>query len=105
MRVRNALRGEVGPAIVGALRRAGARAAAAGEEAHAADVHVNLGVALMRMGNGAPGPAEYRRLYRESEAALAAALALRPGHAGAAANLERVRANARIRAGLDGAPA
>jgi hypothetical protein len=105
--------GRLDPPVIGALRRevadADAAAAASGDGptsiGRGAGARVNLAVALLRLGSYTADAAEYGPLYDESEALLLAALALKPEHAGAAANLAAVRNNRRLRAGWDSAQA
>ena len=66
-------------------------------------VKVNLGVALIQAGNAATamsGPDGFGPAYGEAARLFSAALQLRPGHAGAARNLELARRNWRLRAGM-----
>ena len=69
---------------------------------HAVDVKINLGAALLNMGNNAGDLSTYEQLYLESESVLHSVLASHPGHKGAEQNLAAVLRNMRMRKALDG---
>jgi hypothetical protein len=61
----------------------------------------NLGSALLNMANSATNPADYVRMYQESEELLLAAIKLQPLYKAAIQNLDMVRQNRMKRPGFE----
>ena len=93
--------GELDDEVIDAIRREHAAVERSGPVSRRVEVKSNLGSALLNMANAATNPAEYVRMYKESEELLLAALKLEPLHTDAKANLAAVRKNLKIRPGVD----
>ena len=65
------------------------------------DIKINLGVALLRLGNQMTDPGSFSRLYQQSELILSSALSMHPGHSMVEGNLEAVQRNYRIRLAVE----
>ena len=94
-----AVQGTVDGFVIDAMRAEILRAAGdpAAPPEHLLSVKVNLGSALMNLGNRAEAE-EADSIYAESEQVLLSVLAMDPGHALAAENLRRVLQNRALRA-------
>jgi hypothetical protein len=92
-----AVSGTINKDILQVMRDEVQRAAITGPDSYRVRVMVNLGVALLQLGNGSPDQVDYTAYYRESEDVLVAALKLNPSDANAQSNLESVRTSLRIR--------
>ena len=97
--MQQAVAGKVDLAVLDAIRAEHERAGAEGSESRAAEVKVNLGVALMQYANFLTDLVEAKALYQESEAVLSAALRMNPSNTIAEQNLAAVRKNIVFRFG------
>ncbi len=87
--------------VIDAFQREHAAAERSGNAFRRVQSKTNLGSALLNMANDVVSPAEYVRMYRESEELLLAALRLQPTNADVKHNLEVVRQNRMKRAGAE----
>ena len=99
--LRLAQRNKVDRRVVNAMRVEHANSEESSPVYHRVEVKVNLGVALMQLGNSVANPKEYSRIYDESESLFLSALILHPGNKGAEQNLAAVRKNRSLRPTFD----
>ena len=94
-----ASRGILTEAVLRSMRNEISRAEKEGpsKSMHLFDARINLGVALMQLGNQSPNPS---KLYDESENLFLSILKLHPEYEPAIRNIGIVRKNRRIRAGV-----
>jgi hypothetical protein len=92
-----AQQGKVNRGVVNAMRKEHLKAEKSGPIYYSVEVKVNLGVALLQLGNSSPDPHIYSPIYDESESLFLSALKLHPDHSGAKENLDSVRNNKRVR--------
>jgi hypothetical protein len=86
--------------VLDALRRENVATESSAPLFHRLKVKVNLASALLDSANAANSPAEYTKLYDESEAVLLTALKLHPFNAAAEKNLAGVLQNRKKRPGI-----
>ena len=94
--MQRAMQGQLDEFAVAAMRNEHDRAERAGHADHLVSIKLNLGVALINLGNRAGLERAYE-MYRESEAMFLSAQALQPANELLARNLEAVRNNVRDR--------
>ena len=92
-----AMSGTLNNDILDVMRRENLLAEDSGSILYQVEAKVNLGVALLQLGNRSPEHSEYMRYYRESEDILLAALRLVPTDSSAQSNLMAVRKSVSVR--------
>ena len=100
--MRAAAMGRLDDTVIDAIRREHAAVERSGPLSRRVIVKNNLASALLNMANAAANPAEYVRMYLESEELLVEALALQPLNSDAEENLATVRKNLKMRPGVRG---